>query len=454
MMLTRRASRVHGRRGSAMLAALLVVFAVSTLTMIHIQLDLSKAHEQRGAVDTKRAFYVAEAGLAEAYYGVVTGRSGNVGTEDEPARFANGIFWTTAKEEGLGRVTLTSTGMCGAGRATLALVIERTSRSVASLGFFGDHWLVMEADATVDSYDSSEGRYALPILPVGGPLPDGARVGSNQDLTIGQGCKVLGDARPGPAGILVRDGSAVVAGSTSPYELSNEMPPIEVPTFENLGAIATTLLRPIGTIAAGEKAYDTIRVTTGTTLTIKGPARVVVSDLVVDALGQLVFDTTNGPIELYVTDWLAWLPGSLVSTSSQDPRSVSILVTASVVKDQDRNGTPDLPVILGASGSLHGTLYAPQAGVSLPSTLQVFGAVGAKYLLVKAGAKLHFDTSLLEASEEEGALPRLVGWRLVELPNVPVVKLRYDALRSLLQQGVDVKLGSTAHFDIGVLDTP
>jgi Tfp pilus assembly protein PilX len=47
-----------------MIAALLVVFAVATLSMIHIQLDLAKAREQRAAVDTKRAFYLAEAGLA------------------------------------------------------------------------------------------------------------------------------------------------------------------------------------------------------------------------------------------------------------------------------------------------------------------------------------------------------------------------------------------------------
>jgi Tfp pilus assembly protein PilX len=112
-----------------MIAALLVVFAVATMGMIHVQLDLSRAREQRGAIDTKRAFYMAEAGLAEGFNGIASGKSGNVGTEDEPARFANGVFFTTADDEGDGRVTLTSTGMCGAGRATLSIVIERTSAS-------------------------------------------------------------------------------------------------------------------------------------------------------------------------------------------------------------------------------------------------------------------------------------------------------------------------------------
>jgi len=441
------------RRGSAMIAALLVVFAVATLSMIHVQLDLSKAREQRTAVDTKRAFYMAEAGLAEAFHGVVAGKSGNVGTPDEPARFANGIFFTTAEEEGLGRVTLTSTGMCGAGRATLSIVVERSSSAVGAMGFFGDESVSIEASALVDSYDSRNGAYSAGLLGIGANTGTQARVGSNDSLMVGgaNGSTIVyGDAQPGPTGVLVRGRNTTITGTTAPFLTSTTLEAIDVPTYRNQGSIATSLLKPLVTVPAGETAYDELHVGALSKIVVTGPARIVVQNLIVDSLGEFAIDARKGPVEIYVTDWLAMKSGSRVSTGGADPRSVSLLVSADEAADHDGNGSIDQPVVLAATGSFEGTLYAPGPAVSIPSTLQVFGAASAKRLTIKSGAKMHFDVSLLEAGENETGLPRLMGWRLVELPNVPVVKLRYDALRNLIDAGLAPVKSATAHFDIGI----
>ncbi len=440
------------RRGTAMIAALLVVFAVATLSLVHVQLDLSKAREQRSAVDTKRAFYMAEAGLAEAFHGVVAGKSGYVGTADEPARFANGIFFTTAKEEGLGRVTLTSTGMCGAGRATLSIVVERSSSAVGAMGFFGDENVSVEANALVDSYDSRNGAYSPGLLGIGGNTGTQARVGSNDSLRVGGttgSTTVKGDAQPGPTGVLVRGRNTTITGTTAPFLTATTLEPIEVPSYRNLGNITTSLLKPLVTVPAGEASYGELHVGALSKVVVTGPARVVVQKLVVDGMGEFSIDARKGPVEIYVTDWLSMKSGSKLSTGGADPRSISLLVSADQVADHDGNGSVDQPVVLAATGSFEGTLYAPGAAVSIPSTLQVFGAVSSKRLTIKAGAKMHFDVSLLEAGVNETGLPRLMGWRLVELPNVPVVKLRYDALRNLIETGVAPVKSSTAHFDIG-----
>lgn len=420
-----------------MIAALLVVFAVATLSMIQLQLDLSKARERRTAVDTKRAFYMAEAGLAEAFHGVACGKSGNVGTPEEPAQFANGLFFATAVEEGMGRVTLTSTGLCGAGRATLSIVIERTSNSVASLGFFGEDLVNVQGGATIDSYDSRVGVYSAALV----AASTGAKVGSNLNLMVGGDkgtTKVVGDAQPGPSGVLVRGRKTTISGSTAPFLTANELEPIVVPTYPAQASITTSLLRPIATIPAGERSYPALRVTALTKLVITGPARVVVGDLVVDALGELAVDASRGPVELYVTHDLALKSGSKYSSRTTDPRSVSLMVSGS-------------SAVVAATGSLHGTIYAPAAALTIPSSIQVYGAASAKQLTIAAGAKMHFDTSLLRGVENESGLPRMLGWRLVELPNAPVVKLRHDALKELLKLGKILKKGSKAHFDIGVL---
>ena len=454
MKLIPNPGRSGRRRGSAMIAALLVVMAVATLTMVHVQLDLSRAREHRTTVDTKRAFYMAEAGLAEGFLGVVSGKSGNVGTSDEPARFANGIFYTVATEEGGGRVTLTSTGMCGAGRATLSILIERASGTNATLGFFGDQGVTVEGGAYIDSWDGSSARYSLPAIHVRGPLPTGARLGSNGSLTVGTNATtthVLGDAQPGPNGVLVKGRNTTISGTTAPFLDPQNLPDVHVPSYPSGGTVATSLLQPLLGLTPGEYAFDALRVAAATKLTLVGPARIVVGDLVVEGRGELAFDTSRGPIELYVTDWLALKSLANVTSNAGDTRSISIQVSASASKDQDGDGAIDPPVVIEATSKFKGSIYAPDAAVTIPRTFEVFGAVAASQLTVEAGAKLHFDTSLLTAGGGDPGKPRMLGWRLVELPNVPMVRLRYDALKSLVDAGVRPIRSARAHLDVGVL---
>jgi hypothetical protein len=164
----------------------------------------------------------------------------------------------------------------------------------------------------------------------------------------------------------------------------------------------------------------------------------------------LALDTSRGPIELYVTDWLALKSLATLTSNAGDTRSVSIQVSASASKDQDGNGSIDPPVVIGATSKFKGSIYAPDAAVTIPSNFEVFGAVAASQLTVKSGAKLHFDTSLLTAASGDPSRPRMLGWRLVELPNVPVVRLRYDALKSLVDTGVTPVRSASAHLNLGV----
>ena len=87
---SRRSARAHVR-GTAIVAALIVVVLVATLSMIYVQMSLSKNKEQRGSVDAKRAFYMAEAGLAEGFNGLCLGKSGNVASAATPAEFGRFI---------------------------------------------------------------------------------------------------------------------------------------------------------------------------------------------------------------------------------------------------------------------------------------------------------------------------------------------------------------------------
>lgn len=445
-------SRRSSRRGSALIAALLVVVAVATLGLVWLELALSRNREQIVAVDSKRAFYMAEAGLSEGFLGLVTGMSGNVGSEVLPARFANGLFWTSCVDEGEGRYTIKSTGLCGAGRASLAMSVEKQSSSVATLGVFADRGLVAEAGSFIDSFDSRDGPYTPAMLAIGAPLPTGARCGSNGDVALHGGAsavKVYGDVRPGPGMTLLRGSGVVVSGATAPSETTSTLPAIDVPVIASSGARATSARAPSITLGAGQHAYDALHVGGRHSLHVDGPAEIVIGALQVDAGGSVTIDASGGPVKIYVTSSIELAAGSTFSTASTLPGAVALLVSASELVDRDGDGTPDEPVSIDASGEYYGTVYAPSANVSTSPTLAIHGAIAARTLTLRAGTQFHFDRALLEPALDEASLPAFLGWRIVELPSVKVVSLHYDPLYVLRRAGLTPPLARDAHLAIG-----
>ena len=90
----------HAQRGGAMVLALIAVMAAAMLAAGFLQLSSAITRRQSAAVSTRQAFYLAEAGLAEAYMGLSVARTGNVGTEELPVSFGGGLFWVEATPVG------------------------------------------------------------------------------------------------------------------------------------------------------------------------------------------------------------------------------------------------------------------------------------------------------------------------------------------------------------------
>src|SRR5687767_3777572 len=91
-------SRAGSRRGSVLVLSLVAVATVVVFAASFSQFASSVANRQAQAVHRKRAFYMAEAGLAEAFAGFSCGKSGNVGTAEAPALLGDGVFWVEAVE--------------------------------------------------------------------------------------------------------------------------------------------------------------------------------------------------------------------------------------------------------------------------------------------------------------------------------------------------------------------
>jgi hypothetical protein len=436
----------HSRRGNALVPALMAVMLTAALCVSYLALSLSKNRESQVSVDSKRAFYVAEAGLAEAYYGLARGLSGAVASESTPARFGNGVYWVSCEDQG-DRVTLRSTGLSGLGRAALSTTLRKAQASVASLGLYANRGLSLRSGALVDAYDSRIGPYQAG----GGPSTTSARVGCNADITLAgmtllqAGAKILGSATPGPTGTVIRGLGATVSGSTAPATQTSLLPALQVDVPPGAAALDPQPGTPLK-LSAGSYAYSALHMAANTVLHIDGPADIVLDSLVLDSGARLEIDGSAGDVRISVRSYAALAPGSTLTTLSQETDRVSLLIAASQTVDRTGDGIADPPFSIASSGSFYGLLYAPAATVTLPASLSVYGSVVADQVVLAANAKLHFDSALLDAIAD-GSLPEFVCWRVVELPDSRLVQLGYDPLTVLKANNVQPLAPSDAHYE-------
>jgi hypothetical protein len=450
----------RARRGAALIPALLAVMLISVLCVSYMQLSLSKNRESQLSVDSKRAFYLAEAGLAEAYYGLARGLQGAVASEKVPARFGNGIYWVTCEDLG-DRVTLRSTGLSGAGRAALSATLRKAESSVASLGLYANQRIDMRSGSSVDAYDSRVGPYQPPsdgLLGLGGGPAYAAHVGCNANITLAgsslliAGAKIWGDATPGPGGTVIKGLGASVTGSTAPAVETTSLPPlaIEVP------AEAVPLEPPPGTplnLSAGEYAWTKLHLAANAVLHIDGPADVVLDQLVLDSGARLEIDGSAGPVRIHVRSYVNMAPGSTFTTLSQGTDRAALLTSASETIDRNGDGVAEPPVTVSASGNFYGFVYAPAAQLTLPASFTIYGSAVADRIALATNARLHFDRALLSAIAD-GSLPEFICWRVVELPASRLVELRYDPLTVLKVNSVEPVAPTDAHYTLeAVVDT-
>lgn len=445
------AHSVPWRRGGALAAALVVVTLMAMLSAAMLTLRGSLAKRQLGALDAKRAFYIAEAGLAEGTASLAVGGNGNVGAADDPARFGDGIFWTHALIPLDGYTQITSTGLCGSGRCTLQLVVRNAPDPIGSLGLFGAQSVALGASSKVGGYDASSGADGTALSGLassgwtGSSTP--ARVASNGSVTLSAGTRlsptvVGGDIVPGPGESVVAGINTSITGSTAPGAEAEDLPDIAIPTLSPIGSYVA---KGGGTkvLPSNDARYSTIQVQLGTVLSIAGPATIRTSTLRVDSGATLNLDTTLGAIEIFVDDDLVLSAGSGVVCPDKEAKSCTIYHTG----DPSIEGTTPTAT-LAATGSLYAKVYAPHLALAVPSTLDVFGALVAQSIALGSNAEFRYDVATADAASSGGAvaeMPSPVAWRLLELPEAVASLERSDPIKALGLEGTVLRSPADAY---------
>ncbi|MCB9914133.1 MAG: hypothetical protein H6828_03160 [Planctomycetes bacterium] len=459
----RRAAARADRRGNLLLVSIIFVMVIASMGMVMLQMHQSSSRKQVQATDNKRALYIAEAGLAEAFVSLAQGKSGNIGSPEVPALYGDGVYWVEATELEGDEVALVSTGLCGTGRFAVSAVMERQLDPLASLGFFASTDVVVGQGAQIDGYMSQKGLLEEQLDAVLGLVTGGgARLCAGGDITVegaqgngvglalvdqilGTGTAIYGDAHPGPSGVLSQDGNATITGSTTPLLEVPQLPGVEPPETE---IVTPWRFGPGGgTIPAGKYTIGSGTIGEHGKLKLKGPMVMVIDHLRMESGASLQIDSSGGQVALFVQECLELMPGTTFESTDQDPTGFVLFANGTEWVDRDGDSVPDPPLTFAPTGDFYGYVYAPGSDVTIPSDLHFIGGLAANSLTVAPGARLTFDSSLSNTEITVASLPKLIAWRIVELPDAEIVDLRKDPITTLKLNGVSPIKSSEAPLD-------
>jgi hypothetical protein len=174
------------------------------------------------------------------------------------------------------------------------------------------------------------------------------------------------------------------------------------------------LVPPGSVVPPGDHHFSAVDVIAGT-LTIQGPARIVMDDFRLRSNTNLVLDSSTGPIEIYGTDDFIVASNSTIVTTSQAATGVSLYLV----------GGPSQVVELKSNSAFYGVIYCPEGTVDIRSNFEVFGSVMADQLIVNANVKVHFDESL-NATPPVNEQYILSSWCVTGLPATNLATSRLD----------------------------
>jgi hypothetical protein len=407
-----------------MAIVLLGTLMVLSTAFLRLGLNLNREHDTN--VDDSRAFYIAEAGIAEAGAALLSGKSGNVGSALAPARFANGILWATATSLGNGDYRVDSTALCDSGRAAVRAVLHLTAAPPPTYAVTSNLPLGIGGNFLIDSYDPNKGSYAS--QPKFKPpnkndliVNQNATVRSNGSISFASGDRIYGDASPGPGGVLTGlGGNSFVTGSTAPASQPVSLPPVQVPSLPAQGAKSVNKADSLAsrTLTPGSYHFTSLTLNNSSTFTIKGPATVVLDGLTTKSGSNLKIDATAGPVNIYITGATTLSSNMTVTSTAPTAKSVSL------------NFSSSLPVTLTPNATYIGVINAPLATLTVSSNWVNYGALSANQLILNSNVNLHYDESLGTPRGQSALTVAVRQWQRAAVPQNLIHK-RIDPYRLL-----------------------
>ena len=234
----------HGcEGGSAIVMSMLMMVGMLVLTFSMFRIAGSASDRLSGGLGDRRALFLAETGLHEAYESIRNGGDGSVGSLADPAYFGGGVLWVDATDLGGNRTRLVSTGMAGSGRMALEAVVEYSGGDapIFQATLNSKEQLTLNSSVLIDSYDSALGDYASQATNLTNThvhANTNGDVRSNEGIVLNSLATVFGDAVPGAGFSVTFNNGSYVSGSTAQASTAFVFPPIDYPVLPAAAAVA------------------------------------------------------------------------------------------------------------------------------------------------------------------------------------------------------------------------
>lgn len=410
MLTYRNRNRNQTERGGALAMIILAVAGLAALSAAMMTVGLSSAREQNAEALASQAEYICQAGLSQSMYQMQRGVDANVGSLTHKQSWGGGSYWVTAVNAGTNLTRLTANGLDNGVGKSQELVVRAVPTNMWTHALFGKESINLDSSVTVDSYNSALGTYASQVTGSGNSahaLVHG-KVGSNGDIGVHSASWIWGDATPGPGHSVTLTGGTV-SGSTAAASSPIVFPPINVPTYTNYGSVT---FNNNSTIPTGDRTYVNLTVRASKTLTIIGPANIVMNNLTMRSNAAILIDDTNGPVNLTIIDNFMLDSNSTLRPISFNPAHLRINMLSDNVADPEVVVQLD-EIDISSNSTIYGCVYAPEARITLDSNFSLFGALMARSLDLDSNCNFHFDEYLLNSMSDGTFTYEMVSWRPV-----------------------------------------
>jgi len=371
-----------------MLVAVLVILGTTGVLTVTTDMKISSNFRENA-----RALYDAEAGVNAVIAKV------NDGTFTWPATGNSQVVTVACPSDfkfngcaGAGTTSVTVTNVDGTyyqfqvtgyGYNNAAKTIEvRFKRKPAfDFGLFADGVVDLKASGQVYSYNSN----VTPNPTTTDSLHNGD-VGSNTEIVGYNGTLVDGDAGLGAsaggttATLNIKSGTVITG--TSGTEVGRVDP-------DPLGAVGGELSAKFTTYSATND--NTLTGTTGVSGTVinggatlvgkPGGANYYISSLTLGNRDTLTVDTTNGPVNIYMTGELEAKNGSLIN------------VTGSTLDFSIFSNSTD-KIVFKHGSAFKGVVYAPYAPIEMKNSADTYGLIWGGSIDIKNSGQFYFDEAL------------------------------------------------------------
>ncbi|MCA9320902.1 MAG: hypothetical protein KDB53_09215 [Planctomycetes bacterium] len=118
---------VERQSGNALFIVLIIILMVLGVLTLMMSAVTTASGEIRATKDHLQRLYTAEAGIQQALLEITNGRSGTLGSEQNPVPFGDGGFWVQAEQTATDTYTIVSVCELHGGRRAVEVVVRRTT---------------------------------------------------------------------------------------------------------------------------------------------------------------------------------------------------------------------------------------------------------------------------------------------------------------------------------------